>query len=167
MGDYEPYHDYIRRMMDESPTPQEGKIIQYESGATREDDDDKLDIEGFLSPLVIEAYCQYMHFNRDLPDGSKRSGSDWQNGIPFNRLMRSMWRHFKDCWLEHRLWPTKDGRVFNLCALLFNTMAYLHQVLERDPNALDKAMQDAKKRREKAWGKSAEKIGFIKEKEDG
>lgn len=164
----EPYHEYVRRRLDEDAPPAEtGKIIQYDTGATREDDSEKLDVEGFLSPLVIEAYSQYMHFNRKLPDGTLRDGSDWQNGIPYNRLMRSMWRHFKDCWLEHRLWPTKDGRVFNLCALMFNVMAYLHQVLLNDPHALKKALADAEKRREKAWGKTQEKIGFLEEKKNG
>ena len=168
MGEYEPYHDYITRRLDEddSPSLPQGKVIQYESGATREDDADKLDLEGFLSPLVMEAYAQYMHFHQKLPDGTMRAGSDWQNGIPFNRLMRSMWRHFKDCWLEHRLWPTRDGRVFNLCALLFNANTYLHQVLEADPHALTKAMHEAEKRREKARGKTKEKIGFLKGESD-
>lgn len=158
------YHDFIRQQLDEAEPV--GKIVKYDTGATREADDEKLDIEGFLSPLVIEAYSQYMHFNRKLPDGSMRSGSDWQNGIPFNRLMRSMWRHFKDCWMEHRLWSTKEGRVFALCGLLFNTIAYLHQVLYNDPYALQKALEEAQKRREKAWKISTDKIGFLPTKEE-
>lgn len=168
----ESYHNYVLRRLGEveaeeaEEATEVGKIIKYDTGATRESDNEKLDIEGFLSPLVIEAYSQYMHFNRKLPDGTMRSGSDWQNGIPFNRLMRSMWRHFKDCWMEHRLWATKEGRVFALCGLLFNTVAYLHQVLYNDPYALQKALEDANKRREKEWGVKAEKIGFLPTKED-
>lgn len=171
MGERVPVHDQLRKLFDDeddrSPSLQEGKIIQYESGAKREADEDKVDPEGFLSPIVIEAYSQYMHFNRKMPDGTMRDGDDWQQGIPFNRLMRSMWRHFKDCWLEHRLWPTKQGRVFNLCALLFNTQAYLHQVLTQDPHAFEKAMRDAEKRREKEWGVQKEKIGFLGGQKDG
>lgn len=170
---WEPYHKYIIRKLNEAEEDESaeeirpGKIIRYEQGATREGEDDKLDIEGFLSPLVIEAYSQYMHFNRKLPDGTMRSGSDWQNGMPFNRLMRSMWRHFKDCWMEHRLWTTKEGRVFALCGLLFNTIAYLHQVLYNDPYALDKAITAAEERRAKAWGiKSKKEMGFIPRRQD-
>lgn len=163
-----PVHEQLRMEFDKAAMEREGvgKIIQYgEDGATREGEDDKEDIEGFLSPLVIDAYARYMHFNRKLPDGSMRGGDDWQKGIPYNRLMRSMWRHFKDCWLEHRLWPTKEGRVFSLLGLLFNLQCYLHQVLLTDQGALERAMKDAEARRERQWGTKREAIGFAPTKE--
>jgi len=33
---------------------------KFKSGALRDDDEDKIDYEGFLSPIVLERYAQYI-----------------------------------------------------------------------------------------------------------
>lgn len=95
----------------------------FATGATRDTDDGKPDYEGYLSPLVIEAYGAYMLRHQKQPDGTMRPSDNWQLGIPKPELMKSLWRHFLSAWKKHRLGadPTDD-----LCAMLFNAMAYIH-----------------------------------------
>jgi hypothetical protein len=101
----------------------------FATGATRDNDHDKLDFEGFLSPLVLEAYAEYMHEKRKMPDGSFRDSDNWQKGIPLDAYMKSKWRHFHDTWKNHRGLPAQDDIKTALLAEMFNTMGYLHEVL--------------------------------------
>lgn len=118
----------------------------FQSGATRTADTDKPDYEGFLSPLVLEAYGEYMHEARRLANGGMRASDNWQLGIPFHKYMKSLWRHFWQMWALHRGWKVKpemktDGTSYvptiKLAALgiLFNTMGYLHEYLKDDGKA--------------------------------
>jgi hypothetical protein len=107
----------------------------FETGATRDVDTDKPDYEGFLSPLVLEAYGEYMHQHRKMKDGSLRASDNWQLGIPMTEFMKSGWRHFFDWWKLHRGLPARDTMVRTLCAILFNTMGYLHEYLKKQQNA--------------------------------
>ena len=106
----------------------------FESGATRDKDETKLDFEGFLSPRVIKAFAEYMHKNREMRDGSVRASDNWQKGIPFDSYMKSAWRHFFDWWAEHRGLYSRDGLTNALCGLLFNVSGYLHEHLKRIEN---------------------------------
>lgn len=103
----------------------------FESGATRDDSDTKLDFEGFLSPAVIERYAEYMHENRIQTDGNLRDSDNWQKGIPKDQYMKSLWRHFFAVWKEHRT-CAENAQVMEdaLCAVMFNTMGYLHEYLK-------------------------------------
>ena len=109
---------------------------EFESGATRDDDVDKLDYEGFISPLVLLRYAAYMHKNRLQSDGNTRHSDNWQMGMPQSVYMKAMIRHVVTAWTLHR-----DKNVANrvsevmkeaLCAILFNTMGMLHQMLETE-----------------------------------
>lgn len=104
----------------------------FETGATRDTDTDKIDPEGFLSPLVIERFCRYMHKHRIQADGTLRASDNWVKGIPRDAYMKSLWRHLLDLWLEHRGHPSRDGIEDALCAILFNAQGYLLEVLCRD-----------------------------------
>lgn len=97
---------------------------RFDSGATRDSDEGKLDFEGFLSPLAIEAFAEYMHANRKQADGSIRASDNWQKGIPKEAYMKSMWRHFFSVWKGYRA-----GEDINedLCALFFNVQGLLHE----------------------------------------
>lgn len=101
----------------------------FESGATRNLDTSKLDYEGFLSPLVVKRFAEYMHGNRIQADGSMRDGDNWQKGIPKTAYMKSGYRHFMDWWLEHRGHETEEGVEFAICGLMFNAMGFLHEHL--------------------------------------
>jgi hypothetical protein len=100
-------------------------VRKFDSGANRGSDIDKPDYEGFLHPLVIQRYGEYMHKHRLLPDGSLRASDNWQLGIPLDSCVKSGWRHFHDWWKEHRGYASVDGIEDALCAIIFNVSAYL------------------------------------------
>lgn len=125
------------------PTKQEEQPLlrQFSSGATRNLDNNKYDYEGFLSPLVIEAFGKYMHSHRLQKDGKMRDSDNWQLGIGFDVYMKSGWRHFFDWWKLHRgldAASPEDGhkidKVEALCALMFNVQGYMHELLKEVPN---------------------------------
>ena len=107
------------------------EIREFETGATRDLDTDKLDYEGFLSHSVLERYAQYMHKNRKTAAGL-RDSDNWQKGIPLPAYMKSAWRHFMEWWRAHRRGEVDEEA---LCAMMFNVMGYLHEVLKakKDP----------------------------------
>lgn len=110
------------------------KMRQFETGATRDDDEDKFDYEGFLSPLVLIRYGQYMQKHRKQADGKLRDSDNWQKGIPIKQYMKSKWRHFMATWIAHRFSGVDDlgyeEMEESLCAELFNTMGMLHEILK-------------------------------------
>lgn len=107
-------------------------IRKFETGATRDTDMDKLDYEGFLSPIVLQEFAKYMHKHRIQPDGKLRDSDNWQKGMPKNTYMKSAFRHFIDFWLEHRGYKSRDGIKDALCALIFNSMGYLFEILKEE-----------------------------------
>lgn len=108
---------------------------EFSTGATRSSDAGKPDLEGFLSPLVIRRYGEFMHKNRVQADGKLRASDNWQKGMGRDVFLKSAHRHFLSLWLLHRGYEAKDE--FNepqnvqdeLCACLFNLMGYLHETL--------------------------------------
>lgn len=109
-------------------------IRTFATGANRNAAEGKYDFEGFLSPLVVTRFGQYMNKHRYLADGTLRDSDNWQKGLPRDVYIKSAWRHFVDWWATHR-----DVGEFNefenededtLCALMFNTMGYLHEILK-------------------------------------
>lgn len=118
------------------PTPAQVELVRkFDTGATRSAETGRYDPEGFLSPLVIERYCEYMNANRVQPDGSVRDSDNWQKGIPLATYMKGLWRHFLHAWHRHRGWPVKDPKAAknieeDLCAILFNASGYLHETLK-------------------------------------
>ncbi len=117
------------------PTPNATlSIRRFPTGATRDQEEDKYDYEGFLSPLVLERYAAYMHQHRLQQDGTQRASDNWQQGIPLASYMKSGWRHFMVWWQGHRGAPAGEPLEEALCALLFNVMGYLHEVLKAKPH---------------------------------
>lgn len=107
-------------------------IREFTTGATRDTDAGKLDFEGFLSPLALRAFAEYMDRHRHLPDGSLRASDNWQLGLSQDVYMKSMWRHFFDVWSEHRGVSTPAGLKENLCALKFNVDGMLHELVKTE-----------------------------------
>lgn len=99
----------------------------FASGATRDTEEGKLDYEGFLSPLVLKRFAEYMHEHRVQSDGKLRASDNWKKGMPRDVYMKSLFRHFMDVWTQHRHEPTVSEDA--LCAMLFNVQGYLHEVL--------------------------------------
>jgi len=115
-----------------------GIIRKFESGATRDTSQGKLDYEAFLSPLVLQRYAEYLNKHRLQSDGTLRDGDNWQKGIPIETYMKSKMRHSIDTWLMHRGFPThatNEDIEESLCAELFNTMGMLFEVLKNKKEA--------------------------------
>lgn len=113
------------------------RVRTFETGATRDTDEGKYDYEGFLSPIVLQRYAQYMHKHRKQSDGTLRASDNWQKGIPREQYMKSLFRHVIDLWRHHRrnidqpdfeqAWRASIEDL--LCAVMFNVMGYLHEYL--------------------------------------
>lgn len=101
---------------------------EFDTGATRDDDVNKLDFEGFLSPWVLECYANYLHGHQVQSDGRWRGSDNWQKGIPLGVYMKSAWRHFFYWW---KGWRRGNVDTDNICALLFNVMGFLHEHLKK------------------------------------
>jgi len=137
---------------------------KFETGATRDSDTSKLDYEGFLSPLVLKRYAEYMNKNRIQADGNVRDSDNWQKGIPLAVYMKSLWRHFLDVWAIHRCLLGGGGvpegfQEDSLCAVLFNASGYLHEVLKEDKEFED-SPADSMATQEGTWVPWNGKDGF-------
>lgn len=119
-------------------------VRQFESGATRDQDSDKLDYEGFLSPLVLREYAVYMHRHRKQSDGAMRASDNWMKGIPLDAYMKSGFRHFMDWWQCHRSPYGANPQVLmeSLCALMFNIQGYLYEYLRQTSTPSTKTTEE-------------------------
>jgi hypothetical protein len=106
---------------------------RFSTGATRNDDSQELDYEGFLSPIALKKFAEYMHENRVQADGTIRDSDNWQHGITLDSYMKSMFRHFHDVWMEHRGYKSREGLNKALCGLFFNVQGYLHETYKNAP----------------------------------
>ena len=112
-------------------TEDDGQLRTFTTGATRDTASDKLEPYGFLSPLALHRFSQYMHRHRKQSDGSLRASDNWQAGFPRKSYRHSLTRHFLDWWLTSRDHKSiyKVGEEEALCAMLFNVQGLLHELL--------------------------------------
>jgi hypothetical protein len=117
------------------PVDPKEDIRTFKTGATRSPIGDKLQYEGYLNPLVLKRYAKYMKKHQTQSDGEQRASDNWQKSIPKESLMDSAYRHFEDWHLHHRGYKAEAVEPLEeaLCALIFNAMAYLKQVVEGTP----------------------------------
>lgn len=113
----------------------EPEIRKFDTGATRSPDAGRYDPEGFLSPLALERFCEYMQKHQKQSDGTLRASDNWQKGLPLTTYAKGLWRHFLHFWQRHRGWTVVDpGAAANieedLCALFFNVQGYLHEIVK-------------------------------------
>jgi hypothetical protein len=108
------------------------KVRTFDTGATRDTDQNKHDPEGFTSPLVDQRFNEFMHKNRFQKDGNYRDGDNWQKGIPKDQYMKSMLRHVQDARLHHDGFNDLTVEDFEtaLCAIIFNAKGYLFELLQ-------------------------------------
>lgn len=117
----------------------------FASGATRDTDAGKLDYEGFLSTAALKCYAAYLDRHRLQADGQMRDSDNWQRGLPRCELMKSAWRHHVEWWTLHRKeLPHLDKGLTHtplqtrvemeeaICGVIFNAMAYLHELARED-----------------------------------
>lgn len=132
-GEFIPSEEYVEHI----------EVRKFSTGATRDTEDNKIDPEAFLDPLVLGEYFEFMHRHRAQKDGSLRDGDNWQKGFTRKAIMKSLWRHVYDVWRMHRgLAPKSDdalhlftvygkdrAMIESLCGVLFNAFAYTREVL--------------------------------------
>jgi len=132
------HQNLIGKLYKKGKIMKKGKVRDFGTGATRDTDENKLDHEGFNSPLVMERYAQYMNKHRVQSDGTLRDSDNWQNLFGedhFAVCMKSGMRHFMDWWKQHRGYKGQDALEESLCALKFNVNAYLFKILsEKEEN---------------------------------
>jgi hypothetical protein len=102
----------------------------FDTGATRDTAEGKLDMEGFTHPMVMKQFAKYMNMNRLQSDGQLRDSDNWQKGIPIDAYMKSLKRHVDEVWLNHRGFRQEAGPVAALCGIMFNSMGMLHEILK-------------------------------------
>lgn len=110
---------------------------EFQTGAYRDGEEGKNDYEGFLSPLVIKGFGDYMTKHRLQSNGEWRDSDNWQKGITKDSYMKSMWRHFLDVWLEYDGYKSRDGLDEALYGLLFNVMGFIHETEKENLNTSD------------------------------
>lgn len=114
-----------------------GEIRKFDTGATRDTTEGKLDYRKALSPIVLQRYVQYLDAHRKQPDGSMRDFDNWKQGIPIEAYFEGLGRHDMAVWLLHDGFPAEDnhGPVTledTLCAIIFNSTGWLHELLKKD-----------------------------------
>lgn len=101
---------------------------KFSTGATRDNDEQKINIIGSFSPLVICRFAQFMR-NHNIKGGElKRDEANWKKGMPKQSYFESKARHFLDTWKTHEGYEIGDIEEM-LCADLFNTQGHLHELL--------------------------------------
>ena len=113
------------------------KIRKFETGATRNLSDHKIDYDGFLSASALRRFGEYMHTKRVQADGVIRDSDNWKKGIPTNEYRKSLLRHVMDLKRIDEGETVYDDdtkekldRETLLCAILFNTQGYLFELLK-------------------------------------
>jgi hypothetical protein len=112
-----------------------GNLRTFHTGATRDTSKTKLDPFGFISPLALHRFSEYMHKHRLQSDGQLRDSDNWKKGMPAMEYVRSLIRHVFDFWLvTSGLKPRFDPKVEDpqeiACAILFNVQGFLHETLQ-------------------------------------
>lgn len=119
------------------------EMRQFQTGATRSSDEGKNDYEGFISPIVLEEFGDYMTRHRIQADGNKRESDNWQKGMPITTYRKSLVRHVIDLWgltrghISARLraeYPERQDDIDFLiretaCACLFNLQGFIFEYL--------------------------------------
>lgn len=111
------------------------EMRKFDSGATRNNVEGRLNYVKALSPIVLERYVQYLNAHRKQPDGSMRDFDNWKKGIPTSVYLEGLGRHFIAAWLLAQGFPAGDNRgpvtlEDTLCAIIFGASGWLHEIIK-------------------------------------
>jgi hypothetical protein len=125
--------EFIQSQEEKTNSPAE-LLRTFKTGATRSPLGDKLEYKGYLNPMVLKRYAEYMKKHQTQSDRGQRAADNWQKGIDLASLYDSKIRHDMDIWLYSEGYYREMTEVIeeSLCASIFNTMAILKQVLEQN-----------------------------------
>ena len=113
---------------------EEAKMREFTGGATRSPQDNKPEFAGFLSPIALRRFGKYMMVHQKQEDGKLRKSDNWKKGMPRRVYLESLLRHTFDVWEEvtadiHSTRPDRDKLEEALCAIMFNSMGLLREVM--------------------------------------
>lgn len=110
----------------------EGGIRSFETGATRDTADGKPRYCGYLSPLVLRSYGEYMLRHQRQSDGTMRDADNWKKGMPRREYLESLQRHFLDLWLHMEGYGhlARESEEDAHNAIIFNICGSLHEKLK-------------------------------------
>ena len=113
---------------------------QFETGANRDSEKGKLEYAGFLCPLVLKRFAEYMHGHRHLADGTLRDSGNWKKGMPQEVYYQSLMRHVMDAWLYRDGHGDEATETLedSLCAVIFNAQGLLREVVKERKNGTNK-----------------------------
>lgn len=110
----------------------------FPTGATRDDDTDKIDYDGHLSLSALAYYGAYMHRHRKQADGTMRAADNWKSGIPLDAYRKSLLRHTIDAVRamaddEASDYTTDPKATMDLLsAVIFNAFGALHEYVSNE-----------------------------------
>lgn len=117
----------------------------FETGACRDASDGKLGYAGCFPPECQLAVSDYLRRHSKMPDGSTRSSSNWQKGMPVlgdDGYEGSLLRHLAHARLiarGHEVRDEKDNHIVTLeealCATMFNVQGWLFEELVKEGKA--------------------------------
>ena len=121
--DYRDFHEEIHN-----------SVRIFDSGATRDTSEGKLEYARFISPIVLKRFAEYMNLHRKQTDGNLREPDNWMNLFGDKHedvCLDSLFRHVMDVWLINKGFQTEAREDIEpaLCAILFNAQAWLFKVL--------------------------------------
>jgi len=107
------------------------RIRLFSTGATRDTDVGKPRYAGFMSPLALKAFGEYMHRHRQQRDGRFREADNWKKGMPDREYLESAFRHLHTWWLFEEGYDAEAREDLKdaLCAVLFNAQGRLHNLM--------------------------------------
>lgn len=107
---------------------------KWKSGGIRDTDEGKIDFRGFLCPVVLKKYGEYMAKHQTQADGKKRESDNWKKGFGdkhFDVCMSSLLRHVHDMWMEHEGEKSRDGIEDAMMGSIFNLIAYANKFYKK------------------------------------
>ncbi|MFA5048582.1 MAG: hypothetical protein WC516_06180 [Patescibacteria group bacterium] len=111
------------------------ELRKFDSGAIRDQNNDKPNYAGFTSPLVLKAFGEYMLKHQILPDGSKRQADNWKGLFGEDHMKvcyESKCRHDLDLAMimdGYENW-SRDVLIEVLCAIKFNVDAMIYKIMK-------------------------------------
>ena len=118
--------DVIAYQLEGDENEEKPTMRAFETGATRDSNEDKLDYKGFLSMIAIKQFAEYMHSHRKQADGSMRASDNWRKGIPVSAYEESMTRHVFE-WLQALEAGDRDKAFEIAPAIWFNLQGWMHE----------------------------------------
>lgn len=107
----------------------------FKTGATRDDDNNKIEPWGYGSPLVEQVFSEYMLKHQIQADGEKRPSNNWKAGIPIDCYWHSLSRHILDFRLLYEGYPSQartHDTIETLCAIRFNVDGLIHELVKAE-----------------------------------